>query len=288
MGIRGIYRLIMLIMSIAIVAFAAIAYVNWLAMREENAEREMVRKKLSDHLENLKAEREYKTQYFYRLLHDEKFAERIIREKLGFVGKDEIVFRFDDSNPVGIEMGAGSMGGKPVSNAASGDDNSAENLAEDFRRGQLYDSEPRESILSRLMFWRHRVSPQSASGGTVDEDDSGEQIPQINIDLLEQTAEKNMAAAKAAQKREEENATVQIKFSLDPYDSEKNEDLGEGETEEKRSFETSDFMSSQRHSGALVPFGSQKTSTIKVGGGSSNSRGEKRPGSVKKIRFQSN
>ncbi|MFR6032142.1 MAG: FtsB family cell division protein [Bacilli bacterium] len=104
MGVRGIYRLMMLIMSVAIVAFAAIAYVNWVAMREENAERDMVRQKLFDHVQKLKADKEYKTQYFYRLLHDEKFAERIIREKLGFVGKDEIVFRFEDSNPVGVEI----------------------------------------------------------------------------------------------------------------------------------------------------------------------------------------
>lgn len=273
----------MLVMSVAIVAFAAIAYVNWVAMREENAERDMVRQKLSDHVQKLKADREYKAQYFYRLLHDERFAERIIREKLGFVGKNEIVFRFDDSDPIGVEMG-----GEAISNVSmeNSETDSLDGLAEDFGRSQLHAPEPRESILSRLMFWRHEAAQPSSDykpskGGAGDDS-----VPQIEIDLLEQSADKNMAAAKEAQKREEESAMVQVKFSFGS-DMGKTQEGGE-KTDGGRAFDASDFTVSQRHSGSLIPHDSKKVSNIKIGRGTSGSKGYKRPGNIRKIRFNSN
>ena len=283
MGVRGIYRLMMLIMSVAIVAFAAIAYVNWVAMREENAERDMVRQKLFDHVQKLKADKEYKTQYFYRLLHDEKFAERIIREKLGFVGKDEIVFRFEDSNPVGVEIAAGN---KPEAASENSGGDSLEDLAEDFKQRQLYGSEPRESLLSRMMFWRHETSPSSSGANSPGGGSPEDSVPEIKIDMLEQSADKNMAAAKEAQKRDEENATVQVNFSFGSASG------GHGEESKDASagkiFGESDFTASQRPSGELIPSNSNKTSAIKIGRGSYNSKVSKHSGGIKKIRFQSN
>ena len=53
-------------------------------------------------------------------------------------------------------------------------------------------------------------------------------------------------------------------------------------------FGESDFTASQRPSGELIPSNSNKTSAIKIGRGSSNSKVSKRSGGIKKIRFQSN
>ena len=45
----------------------------------------------------------YKEEYFNRLLYDDDFAARKIREKLGLARPDEIVFRFEDSTPTAAD-----------------------------------------------------------------------------------------------------------------------------------------------------------------------------------------
>jgi len=46
-------------------------------------------------LETMRAERDRKEAYLRLMLSDERFLERVVREKLGYVRPDETVFRFD-------------------------------------------------------------------------------------------------------------------------------------------------------------------------------------------------
>ena len=92
-------------MLAALLAFAAAAaYIGWRNMREENTELELGRMRLEEQKAALEAEKAYKQEYFSRLLYDEEFAARIIREKLGFADPDEIIFRFEDSSPTASDM----------------------------------------------------------------------------------------------------------------------------------------------------------------------------------------
>ena len=92
-----IYRLAILVLAVSLclsTTYFAFALVGAWAENEKllKSETELVRQ-----IDALSKERQYKEEYFYRLMHDKSFKERIIREKLGYVGKRELVFRFDDS-----------------------------------------------------------------------------------------------------------------------------------------------------------------------------------------------
>lgn len=102
MSTSKIYNFIMLALLLASGAMGFLLYVTWSHVREENAERRRDESKLLFQLNKLKEEKEYNTQYYQRLVHDEEFAERVIRERLGYASKDEIVFRFKDSTPLGV------------------------------------------------------------------------------------------------------------------------------------------------------------------------------------------
>ncbi len=104
MGARAVYRLIILMLAALLAFAAAAAYIGWRNMREENTELELGRMRLEEQKAALEAEKAYKQEYFSRLLYDEEFAARIIREKLGFADPDEIIFRFEDSSPTASDM----------------------------------------------------------------------------------------------------------------------------------------------------------------------------------------
>ena len=100
MGEKGIYRLVILLLLGLLLGAAGVSYVGWYGMREENAELELVLQRLEQRRDSLENEKLYKEEYFSRLINDEKFASRIIREKLGLTEPDEIVFRFEDNQPL--------------------------------------------------------------------------------------------------------------------------------------------------------------------------------------------
>lgn len=104
MGARAVYRLIILMLAALLAFAAAAAYIGWRNMREENTELELGRMRLEEQKAALEAEKAYKQEYFSRLVYDEEFAARIIREKLGFADPDEIIFRFEDSSPTASDM----------------------------------------------------------------------------------------------------------------------------------------------------------------------------------------
>ncbi len=98
-----IYNAIILLLLFATAAMGCLLYLKWIGVREENIERRLDESRLVYQLGRLSEEKAYKEEYYHRLLHDEAFAERVIREKLGFVGKNEVVFRFKDSTPVSVD-----------------------------------------------------------------------------------------------------------------------------------------------------------------------------------------
>ena len=103
MGIKAVYRLVILMLCALLAFSAAMSYVGWRNMREENTELELSRQRLAEQKKNLADEKAYKEEYFNRLLYDEYFAARKIREKLGLASPDEIIFRFEDSTPTSAD-----------------------------------------------------------------------------------------------------------------------------------------------------------------------------------------
>ena len=147
-----IYNAIIFLLLFASAAMACLFYVKWLGVREENIERRLDESRLRYNVAKLSDEKAYKEEYYYRLVHDDAFAERVIREKLGFVGKNELVFRFKDSTPVSVDM---NFGRAVVRNAENRAGETAASQTEDGQPAQAQaeeQAEPAEekSILRRL------------------------------------------------------------------------------------------------------------------------------------------
>lgn len=96
----GIFTSILLLAS----AVAALwFYFRWTGAMQENARLSQVRQELEKRAEELGRECDYKNRYYNKLISDDEFASRVIREKLGYAYPDDIVFRFKDSQPVSID-----------------------------------------------------------------------------------------------------------------------------------------------------------------------------------------
>ena len=143
MGIKAVYRLVILMLCALLAFSAAMSYVGWRNMREENTELELSRQRLAEQKKNLADEKAYKEEYFNRLLYDEYFAARKIREKLGLASPDEIIFRFEDSTPTSADTDEPSI---PIPEAGEAE-MSAEQKAE--RDGA---SDLRKTLFERIFF----------------------------------------------------------------------------------------------------------------------------------------
>lgn len=143
MGIKAVYRLVILMLCALLAFSAAMSYVGWRNMREENTELELSRQRLAEQKKNLADEKAYKEEYFNRLLYDEYFAARKIREKLGLASPDEIIFRFEDSTPTAADSEESSA---PILEAGEAE-MSAEQKAE--RDGA---SDLRKTLFERIFF----------------------------------------------------------------------------------------------------------------------------------------
>ena len=101
---NGKWNRIFWLSTLAAAAFAgACFYSQWSAMREENEELAAALKSLYSRLENLRDDCDKKNEYYNRLVSDADFAERVIRERLGYAYPEDIVFRFKDSEPADID-----------------------------------------------------------------------------------------------------------------------------------------------------------------------------------------
>ncbi len=71
--------------------FGVVNYDAYLERREYVEKTEALKLKAS----KIKADNDYKKEYFGRLANDGEFAARVVRETLGYVGENEIIFKFD-------------------------------------------------------------------------------------------------------------------------------------------------------------------------------------------------
>lgn len=71
--------------------FGIVNYDAYLERREYIEKTEALRLKAS----KIKSDNDYKKEYFGRLANDGEFAARVVRETLGYVGENEIIFKFD-------------------------------------------------------------------------------------------------------------------------------------------------------------------------------------------------
>ncbi len=113
-----IYKLFIVLLTALLAlssAYFGIALLGAWAENDRLAETEKALQAQIDALSNDKAQKE---EYYFRLLHDDKFRERIIREKLGYAAPKEIVFRFDDSNTKAPEVSVVGEGGAQAEGAA--------------------------------------------------------------------------------------------------------------------------------------------------------------------------
>lgn len=149
-----IYNAIIFLLLFASAAMACLFYVKWLGVREENIERRLDESRLRYNVAKLSDEKAYKEEYYYRLVHDDAFAERVIREKLGFVGKNEIVFRFKDSTPVSVDTNFGRTvvrnAEKQTSEAAASQTESGQPAPQEQAEEQIKPA-AEKSILRRLL-----------------------------------------------------------------------------------------------------------------------------------------
>lgn len=169
-----IYNAVILLLLTATVLMASLFYLKWIAVREENIERRLDESRLVYRIDALEREKAYKQEYYYRLLHDDAFAERVIREKLGFVGRDEIVFRFKDSTPVSVDTNFAPRFFPKQTDVKKQLEPVAQTLSEE----ETAPAEPqRKSILRRLFSRPSDIAAERATGGRAD----GE--PAIKIDM---------------------------------------------------------------------------------------------------------
>ena len=182
MGIKAVYRLVILMLCALLAFSAAMSYVGWRNMREENTELELSRQRLAEQKKNLADEKAYKEEYFNRLLYDEYFAARKIREKLGLASPDEIIFRFEDSTPTSADTDEPNI---PMPEAGEAE-MSAEQKAE--RDGA---SDLRKTLFERIFFSLRN------SGGDGDEaEEDGEAGEEAEPSVTETVAAGGGSASK--------------------------------------------------------------------------------------------
>ena len=77
---------------IGVGAYFAVENYNAYCMRSGLLERTRA---LQETAAKIRADNEFKKEYFNRVLSDGEFAARVARETLGYVGENEIIFKFD-------------------------------------------------------------------------------------------------------------------------------------------------------------------------------------------------
>ncbi len=99
------YKFATVALLAASVAAGVYFYSKWRGATAENAELDASRQKLRAEIDGLQKEWERKNEYYNRLVSDGEFAERVIREKLGYAYPEDIVFRFKDTAASDIDDG---------------------------------------------------------------------------------------------------------------------------------------------------------------------------------------
>ncbi len=206
MTVNGIYKSIAFAMLILGVATAVWLYATWKHAQEENEERLLDESRLIYTSNALKKEKNYKNEYYYRLVHDDEFAERVIREKLGYAGKNEIIFRFKDSTPLSINSPTAPRlsSAKPLkidsptsSQADKTNAQVATSQEKQLNAEETTTLKPKKSLLRRWLFGDD--TPKSPAHKEI--------VPQVRIDMSKpQVSQQQATPAKnvVSTKREED------------------------------------------------------------------------------------
>ena len=89
---KGLLGLLIVLLIAVTVSFATVLLQTYREYRHLQSRETALRVDL----EEVRREQERKEEYLRLMLEDPAFLERIVREKLGYVGPDETVFLFDD------------------------------------------------------------------------------------------------------------------------------------------------------------------------------------------------
>lgn len=196
MGVLAVFRFLIVLLFAGFFGIAGLLFFAIAGMNEENEELRTTEKKLSNQIEKLSHERDYKREYYHRLLYDEKFAERIIRQKLGFSNPDEIVFRFEESAPVRVSDPFAPKPNAPTPTynaAATATAETSQTFSEKAFNSAKQDSNklgqadaqdapaaPKEkSLVDYLMFWRANGKSKNSSAPAAAETLTAAALPKI-------------------------------------------------------------------------------------------------------------
>ena len=192
MSTGKIYNIVILSLLAICAATAFVLYDSYSKLREQNAESLLDESKLAYRIGKLEAEKRYKQEYYHRLVHDDDFAERVIREKLGYAGQNEIVFRFKDSTPLGADEA------KPPKTAPKPEEKPAEQAAASGAAPETdsnADSPAAQKSFLRKLFSREKPA---------------EEAPRIKTDSVEPPAQASARVQIQSAETEEKNAPIRL------------------------------------------------------------------------------
>ena len=93
--LRWFSRILLISLIVALSAVSAGLVIVWTQTRREYEAFQERQLEAQAHLSGLQRERESKEAYLRAFLNNPEFVERVVRERLGYVGPGEVVFRFE-------------------------------------------------------------------------------------------------------------------------------------------------------------------------------------------------
>ena len=94
--LRWASRILLILLVVILSAVTTGLILVWSQTRREYLAFEDHRIQVETQLASMRQERAAKEAYLRAFLNDPEFVERVIRDRLGYVGPDEIVFRFEN------------------------------------------------------------------------------------------------------------------------------------------------------------------------------------------------
>lgn len=94
--LRWASRILLILLIVVLSGVTTGLFLVGTQTRREYAAFEEHRVQVETQLASLKVEREAKEAYLRAFLNEPEFVERVIRDRLGYVGPGEIVFRFEN------------------------------------------------------------------------------------------------------------------------------------------------------------------------------------------------
>ena len=89
-------RILLILLIVVLSGVTTGLVLVWSQTKREQATFEETRAAAAGKLVSLRTEREAKEAYLRAFLSDPEFVERVVRERMGYVGPGEIVFRFEN------------------------------------------------------------------------------------------------------------------------------------------------------------------------------------------------